>query len=162
MAFQAHSFVTDDAYKLSDSVTCTGSAVPGTVAFIDLGQVSPAYSVNTSTNNPYCRFAVVIDYGAIDLADGNEDYYVEVQGSNTSAFSSGNRLVNVRMGIAASIGKPTNTPPNGRIVLYGDNAVVNSATDANSMITTRYIRLRVEAFGTSPSITITKAYLVPL
>lgn len=160
MAFQAHNFTLDDTYKLTNSLTCTGAVVTGTVAFLDLGQTSPAFNVNTSSNNPYSRFAIVVDYGVLDVVDNDEDYYIEVQGSNTSNFATTYRLVSARVGNSTNIGRPTDTPPSGRIVFYGDNAVVNSATDANSMITTRFVRLRVEAFGASPSMTINAAWLV--
>lgn len=162
MAFQAHNFTLDDTYKLTDSLTCTGTAVVGTVAYIDLGQPSPAFNVDTSSNKPYSRFAVVMDYGAIDVTDGDEDYYIELQGSNATNFATSYRLVLAKVGESSLIGRPVDTPPNGRIVFYGDNAVTSSATDATAIITTRFLRLRVEAFGTSPSITINKAWLVPL
>lgn len=168
MAFQGYNLTLDDAYRLSTSLSVTSADTPtvgaGT-AWIDLGEVAPAFNVNTSSIAPFGRFALVVDWTTCKVSAANEDYYIELQGASASSFSTAYRLGVLRLGNGNLIGYPSSsadTPPNSRKVTYIDNVVWTSATDGGNAQTMRYVRLLVTAFGTSPSITITGAWLVPV
>lgn len=170
MAFQAHNFTLDDTYKLSDSLTANsaGVAAVGTVAYIDLGTVAPAFNVNTSTNKPFGRFAVVVDYGAIDVATGDERYQMRLEGCNATSFANSSAATGVYAVGLCDLGKAgynscyADTPANSRKVFYCDNVAQTSATDGGALQTMQYIRFAVTPYGTTPSITINKVWLVPL
>lgn len=168
MAFQGYNLTLDDTYRLSTSLSVTSASTPtvgaGT-AWIDLGEVAPAFNVNTSSTAPFGRFAMVVDWTTCKVSATDEDYYIELQGSSASSFSTAYRLGVLRLGNGNLIGYPSasaDTPPNSRKVIYIDNVVWTSATDGGNAQTMRYVRLLVTAFGTSPSITITGAWLVPV
>ena len=168
MAFQGYNETLDDTNRLSTSLSVTAASTPtvgaGT-AWIDLGAVAPAFNVNTSSTAPFGRFAVVVDWTTCKVSAGDEDYYVELQGSDASSFSTAYRLGVLRLGNGNLIGYPSSsadTPPNSRKVFYCDNVVFTSATDGGNAQPLRYVRLLVTAFGTSPSITITGAWLTAL
>ena len=168
MAFQGYNELLDDAYRLSTSlsVTTASTATVGAgTAWIDLGEVAPAFNVTTSSTAPFGRFAVVVDWTTCKVSATDEDYYVELQGSSASSFSTAYRLGVLRLGNGNLIGYPSgafDTPPNSRKVFYCDNVVWTSSTDGGNAQALRYVRLVVTAFGTSPSITVTGAWLCPL
>lgn len=170
MAFQAHNFTLDDTYKLSDSLTANtaSTASVGTVAYIDLGAVAPAFNVNTSSTKPYGKFAVVVDYGACDVSSGDERYQMRLEGCNATSFANGAAATAVYALGMIDLGKAGynsnfhDTPPNGRKVFLCENVAQTSSTDGASLTTMQYVRFAVTPFGTSPSITINKVWLVPL
>lgn len=164
MAFQAHNFVLDDTLRLTSGITITAASTPSVGATtIDLGALAPGFNIDTTSINPYSRFAVVVDWTTLDVASGDETYYIDIQGSNSATFASGNYAVGrLVLGVGGSVGNAVNTPANSRDVFYFDNAVLSSASSGSSHSTMRYLRLRAEAFGTSPNIVITGAWLCPI
>lgn len=168
MAFQGYNLTLDDSSRLSTSlsVTTASTATVGAgTAYIDLGTVAPAFNVNTSSTAPFGRFAVVVDWTTCKVSTGDENYYIELQGSSATAFSTAYRLGVLHLGNGNLIGYPSSsadTPPNSRKLFYCDNVAFTSATDGGNAQPLQYVRLLVTAFGTSPSITITGAWLMAL
>ena len=163
MPFPTHDFTLDESTRLTTSITANvaGTGVVGTTAFLDLGASPPAFNVNTSSAQAYARCAVLVEWSTLDAASGNEAYTVELQGSNGSGFSTNYRLGSVVLGHSSVTGFATSTPPNGREVFYCDNAVLPDASSAAVYGTTRYVRLVVTPSGTTPSVTVTGAWLLP-
>lgn len=153
MAFQAHNFVLDAGQQLKDAgaVTADGAGtVSAAAAVFDLGAA-----------NAYARFAVVIDWTAIDITTGDEAYDIQVQGAAASNFATPYILVNRKLGDSTVTLQPVDTAPSGRLVLFGDNVAMTSATDGSAEIATRYIRVYHDVAGTTPSINYT-AFIVPV
>lgn len=157
MVHQCHNFTLDDdlALKTAGAVTATGSgaSLAGGVASLDIGGAA----------NSYQRFAVVIDWTACDADSGNEFYQVLIEGSTTTGFATTYRLANFAFGDSSVNGQPTDTPPSGRKVLFLDNHALISASDGNSFIACRYIRLSmsVSGAGVSTGMNLT-AHVVPM
>ncbi len=154
MAHQAHSFTLDAATQLKDAGLVASDAagtVGGSAAVVDLGAA-----------NTYCRFAVVIDWTACEVASGDEVYAVRIQGSTSSAFSAVYTLAERRFGDSSVSFNATDTPPTGRAVIYGDNVAITSASDGNSIESLRYIRLFTDVGGTIATGMNFSAYLVPM
>lgn len=165
MVHQCHNFTFDEGNRLTAALThtaATGVATNGTVASIDLGQVAPAFNVNTSSTAPYARFAVIVDWNAIDT--GITGFYqVVVQAADDAAFSSGvTRLGTLVLGSSGQTGNEFNTPANGREVFYVDNVSVGSA--GPSQTTKRFIRLQVVATYTagSANLSLVGAWIAPI
>jgi hypothetical protein len=161
MAHQTHDFVLDDNLRLTTSITATTVAVNGTLANIDLGASPPAFNVNTTSAQAYARCAVLVEWSSLDVASANESYVVELQGANTTDFTTPYRLGLLQLGHSSTTGSATSTPPNGREVFFCDNVALVDAGGAHITQTMRYVRLRVTPAGTTPSITITGAWLLP-
>jgi hypothetical protein len=117
--------------------------------------------MNFGAANAYARFAVVIDWSAMDVASGSELYQFQVQGATTSAFSTAYVLAEKRLGDTTVNLQPVDTTAAGRTVIYCDNVAVTSASDANSLIATQYVRLSCVSSGTTPTVTYS-AWLVPI
>ena len=164
MAFQSHDFTLDENNRLTAAISATtaGTRVVGTVASIDLGQVAPGFNVNTSSTSPHGRFAVVCDWTTCKTSAGNENYVIALEGSNTTDFTNTFRLGTMLIGHSSTAGSATSAPPNSRRVFYADNTFHASATDGAALATTRYVRLAVTPGGTSPSISISGAWLCAL
>ena len=168
MTIASHDLALDELQRLTSSLTANtaGTGVAGTVAYLDLGQQARQYAgapgaTDTSSASAFGRFAVVVDWSALDVANGNEAYVVELQGSNGTGFSTNYRLGSVVLGHSSVTGNATSTPPAGRKVFYCDNAVMPDAGSAAAHGTTRYVRLVVTPAGTTPSVTVTGAWLLP-
>lgn len=159
----------DDADKLTDSINFSSTidvSTAGTVTFIDLGQQARQYAnaqgaTNTSAAASAARMAVHVRWSTLDVTYTG-GYWVWLEGSNSSAFATLERLGTVVLGAAAAATKLVATPPNGRETFYADNVTFASATDANAMIPLRYVRLRIAPFGGTgtPAGTITGAWLL--
>lgn len=172
MAHPNHDSQLDELCRLTTSITAStaGTAVNGTVASIDLGQQARQYAgasgaTDTSAPVSYGRFRVLVDIGAQDNASGDERYDIELQGSDTSAFTNAYRLGILQVGNGNLVGYPgaaADTPPNCRRAFFCDNVYYPDATRGDVFAHARYVRLRVTPAGTTPSITITGAWLLPV
>ena len=161
----------DDTTKLTDSINYSatiGTVTTGTVAFIDLGQQARQYAgapgaTDTSAAASAARLAVHVRGSGLAVTYTGT-YWVWIEGSNDSTFATFERLSTLFIGAAAGAAKLVATPSNGRETFYADNVVFASATDANAMITLRYVRLRIAPFGGTgtPAGTITGAWLIPV
>lgn len=154
MVFQTHNFTLDSATQLKDAGLVAADAagtVSAAAAYVDLGAA-----------NAYAKFAVVIDWTACEVADGNEAYHMRVEGATASAFSTAYILAKQSLGDSSVTGQPVDSPPNGRIVIYGDNVACTSATDAGSEIACRYIRIYCDVAGTIATGINYTAWFVPL
>lgn len=174
MAFLAYNFPLDQADKLTDTITrTTAGSTDGTVdasaRVIDLGLLPPAFNVNTTSVSPFAKMAVLVDWTSCDVAEGDEVYTCELQGSNSTAFTNAYRLGVMQLGNGNLIGYPGatfDTMPNGRRVFYCDNWIqateggATAASNAFHYCTARYVRFRLTAAGTTPSVTIAGAWLI--
>lgn len=154
MAHQAHNFTLDTATQLKDAglvAATTAGQVGGAAAYFDVGAA-----------NSYARFAIVIDWTACEVATGDESYAINVEGAEATAFSTAYRLASRIFGDSSVNGQPVDTPPSGRVVLFGDNVAITSATDGNSIICARYVRVRCVVAGTVATGFNYTAWLVPL
>lgn len=163
---QSPSFTTDELQRLTNSLTATTVAVVGTVAFLDLGQQARQYgnapgATDTSAPAAFGRFTVVVDVGAIDVASGDERYTIELQGATDSAFTSPFRLGAIVLGHSSQTGNSASSPSNARRAFVADNRVWPDGNSGSTSTTLRFVRLRVVPAGTTPSITITGAWLLP-
>ena len=140
MGFQARNFTLDSGTQLKDAGLVAADAagtVSSAAAYVDLGAA-----------NAYSRYAVKIIWTACEVADGNEVYHIKVQGSTTSDFSTAYDLAKKSYGDSSVNGQPVDTAPAGEDVIYGDNVACTSATDGNSQIACRYIRIYTDVGGT--------------
>lgn len=157
MAHQCHNFTIDDdlALKTAGAVasTASGASLSGGVASLDIGGAA----------NSYQRFAVVIDWTACEVDSGNEFYQVLIEGATTTGFATTYRLANFAFGHSSVNGQPTSTPPSGRKVLFVDNHALISASDGNSFIACRYIRLSMSVSGAGVTTGMNlSVYVVPM
>lgn len=165
MVHQCHNFVLDENNRLTAALSYTagnGSVVTGTVSSIDLGQVAPAFNVNTSSTAPFGRFAVVVDWTAIDTTITGT-YWIIIQGADDAAFSTGaTRLGLLILGSSGQAATQFDTPPQGREVFYVDNVSIGSV--AATQNTKRFIRLQVVAFYSagSANLQISGAWIAPI
>lgn len=139
MAFTTYNPPLDSAIQLKDAGALTATAttqVGGVDASIDLG------------SSRFQKGSVVIDVSAIDVADGNEVYIIDLQGSNTSNFASVQTVARIQLGDSTVNGSSTDSVI-GRRMLYWDNVGHVAAGEA---VPQRYLRLRLTVGGTSPSI----------
>ena len=160
------SFTLCELSRLSGAITATSAAVNGTVAFIDLGQQARQYSnavgaTDTSAPAAYGRFNVVFDVGVLDVVSGDERYTIELQGATDSAFTSPYRLGAIVLGHSSQTGNASHSPSNCRRAFTCDNRIWPDGSSGSASMVTRYVRLRVVPAGTTPSITITGAWLLP-
>lgn len=140
MAHQNYNFTLDTATQLKDAGLVAADAagtVDSAAAYVDLGSAAA-----------FSKFKVVIDWTACEVASGNEIYAIKVQGSTTSDFSTAYDLAIKNFGDSSVTLQPVDTAPTGRAVIYGDNVVVTSATDPNSVVPCRYIRVYADVGGT--------------
>lgn len=153
MAHQSYSLTLDGASKLTDATAFTSTAA---------GSVSGGDGyVNFGSATAFAKFAVVIDWTTCVVNDGNELYTVVIEGATESGFSTAYRLVDYAFGDTSVTGHPVDTSPSGRKVIYGDNVVITSASDGNSVATMQYLRIKVFVAGTTPSMNLA-AWLVPM
>lgn len=141
MAFQCHSLTLDGGLDLKTAglvaADASGSSLSGGVAYVDL----------TGAANAYAKFAVVIDWTAIDLDGGNEVYDVQVYGCAATDFTTDFILTSRKFGDSSVTFQGADTPPSGRVVLFADNVAHTSATDGNVVECMRYVRLSVDVAG---------------
>lgn len=165
MVHQCHNFTLDDTNRLTAALAYTGTngqVVTGTVSSIDLGQLPPAFNSNTSSIAPFGRFAVVVDWTAIDTTITGT-YWIIIQGADDAAFSTGaTRLGLLILGSSGQAATQFDTPPQGREVFYIDNVSVGSL--AATQNTKRFIRLQVVAFYSAgaASLNISGAWIAPI
>lgn len=154
MVFQTHNFTLDSATQLKDA---------GLVAADAAGQVSSAAAyVDLGAANAYSKFAVVIDWTACEVASGDEAYDIQVQGSTATSFSTKYILASKKLGDSTVTLQPVDTPPSGRIVIFGDNVACTSATDPGSEIACQYIRVYADVAGTIATGINYTAWFIPL
>lgn len=169
MVHQDYNFILDPDLRLTGAVSftaATGVEVAATVSGLDLGQVAPAFNVNTSSTHPYGRFAVVLDWGTIDTTIGGR-YVARVELADSADFSTG-RTVQVYhdFGSTANTGRQFDTPANSRTVIYTDNISYGSSGTSSGVVyqTKRFVRLRFISFYSTGSANwqIQNGWLVPL
>jgi len=132
VAHQTQNYTMDTFNRLKSAGAVAADAA-GTVA----GQ--PAY-VDFGGPLAYAEFDVIVDWTACEVDDGDEVYLLELQGSDSSTFSTYHVLAERRFGALSGKGPAANTPPVGRAVLRGDNlALIDSASGA-AVKTMRYLR----------------------
>ena len=154
MAFQTHNFTLDGATQLKDA---------GLVAADTAGQVNSAAAYfDVGAANAYARYAIVIDWTACEVATGDEVYDLQIQGSTATSFSTKYILTSRKLGDSSVTLQPVDTPPSGRIVIYGDNVAHTSATDGSVQIACRYIRIYADVAGTIATGLNYTAWLVPI
>ena len=152
MAFQTHNLTLDSDLRSMNAVAIsTATTTNGTS--LDL----------TGAADAFAKFAVVIDWSGLDFANADELYRIQVQGATATGFGTVYVLEERRLGAtgAAFNVQPVSTTAVGRVVLYCDNVVSTSSTDANSLSAMRWVRVSCVSSGTSPAITLT-AHIVPL
>lgn len=153
MAFQTYNYLLDSGTQLKDAGLVAADAagtVGGAAAYVDLGAA-----------NSYAEFDVVVDWTAMEHDTGDEVYELRVQGAEATTFATPYTLARTRIGIAALAFQPVDHNATGRVVLHCDNVACTSATDANSLIATRYIRIYCDVTGTIATGFNYTAYLVP-
>lgn len=169
MVHQAYNFALDENNRLTGAVPFTAATtveVAATVASFDLGQVAPGFNINTSSTQPHARFAVVLDWGAIDTTITGR-YLARVELADTADFATG-RTVQVYhdFGSAAQTGRQFATPADGRTVIYTDNVSFGSSGTSSGVVyqTKRFVRLRFIAFYSAGSANwqIQNGWIVPL
>ncbi|MFN9576615.1 MAG: hypothetical protein ACK53T_12445 [Planctomycetota bacterium] len=161
------SFTLCELSRLSGAITATSSAVNGTIAHIDLGAQGRQYAgapgaTDNSAPAAFGRFTVVVDVGAIDVSSLNESYVIELQGSATSDFAVAYRLGSLTLGHSSTTGNATSTPPNCRRSFLCDNRYYPDSTAGNVSACARFVRLRIVPSGTTPSLVVGGAWLLPL
>jgi len=141
----------DANYQLKDAgaiATTAATTVGGNAAYIDLGSAK------------YFKGKLIADITACEVADNNELYTLQLQGSTTSAFSSVYVLAERKLGALEVTGNLVDTAPVGRHALHFDNvAHTSGTTDAAQPV--RYIRLRTVVAGTVATGINYTAYVVP-
>ena len=142
MAYQTHSLTLDGGLDLKTAglvaADASGASLTGGIAYVDL----------TGAANAYAKFAVVIDWTACEVADGNEVYDVQIFGCAATNFTTDYILTSRKFGDTSVTFQGVDTPPSGRAVLFGDNVAHTSATDGNSVEALRYVRVTVDVAGT--------------
>lgn len=138
--YQNHDFTLDASLQLKDAGLIAATAattVGGSAKVINLGSAK------------YQKGAVVIDTSAVEVASNDELYEIQLQGSETEAFSTAYELASKQLGAFEVTGNAVDTAPVGRHVLYFDNVAHTSGTvaggDAKPM---QYLRLRTVVAGT--------------
>ena len=141
MAYQTHSLTLDGGMSLKAAGLVaadeSGATMSGGVAYVDL----------TGAANTYAKFAVVIDWTAIDLDAGNEVYDVQIFGCAATNFTTDFILTSRKFGDSSVTFQGVDTPPSGRAVLFADNVAHTNATDGNSVEALRYVRISVDVAG---------------
>ena len=137
MARNSKDFTYDHALLLKDAgaVTASGNAtVASSARVLDLG-------------DGRVDGRVVCDVSAIDVADANESYIVQLQVSNAIGFDSGVvAIASKQLGAATPTGNSAATPA-GRYEIHFSNE--------ENGVRYRYARVRYVLAGTSPSINFT-------
>lgn len=151
MVYTTHNPTFDAQLQLKDvtaAITSTATAqVGGVDAVIDLMPGAPA-------NAPvkFIQGVVFLDVTAIDVANNDEAYTLQVQGTNTAGFGGTVYEIGRRvLGATAATGIGANTVV-GRYPIYFDNVAAVAAGEYQPQ---RYIRLRATVAGTTPSLTYT-------
>lgn len=133
MAFQSFNHVLDDAGLLKAAGAVNATANGSLVVDVGAG---------------FQKFDVVIDWTECEVATGNEQYDVIVQGATDSGMTNPYELCKTSFGDSTVNGDAVDTPPAGRLILSCSNAAITSATDGNTLTTLRYIRIRTVVAGT--------------
>ena len=133
MAHQNFNHLLDDSLQLK-AAGLVGTTANGSLV-VDLG---PGFHA----------FDVVVDWTACEVADGNEAYTVVIQGATDSAMTTPYELVKQSFGDSSVSGDGVDTPPAGRMVISGSNVQITSASDGNTVVPLRYIRIRTIVGGT--------------
>lgn len=95
----------------------------------------------------HTEFVLVLNIEAIKVSAGNEIYTIQVWGSNTADRSDARVLAELALGDAAA--KPGDTADD----VAGDQIVIPFITQRPAGTYHRYLDVRVDVGGTSPSIT---------
>lgn len=134
-----HDKILDSLLQFKDAGLIAATAVTqvgGTDYTLDLGAAK------------FQKLAIVVDVSACEVASGDESYLIQVQGSDTSAFTNAYQLTTIRLGDTSATGDKYDTIAGTRKVAYTDNVAMASATDATAEIACRYIRVRTVVSGT--------------
>jgi hypothetical protein len=153
MAFLGQDYTLDGATQLKDAGLVAADAaaqVGGAAAYFDVGAA-----------NAFCCFDIIIDWTACEVASGDELYDIRIQGAEATAFSTAFTLCSRKFGDSSVNFQPVDTSPSGRVVISGNNVAITSATDGNSIIACRYIRVYTDVTGTIATGMNFTAYLVP-
>jgi hypothetical protein len=151
MAHQCHNFPIVTELRLKDAGAVASSAagtVGGQPAVVDLQQQAPGFAGNAPAAS-YARFAVIVDWSAIEVDSSNELYRLTIEGSDSPTFASGVfTLAERRFGHSSVTGNANSTPPSGRLALFSDNVAAVSATDGSAVRALRYVRCFLTVAGT--------------
>jgi len=132
----------------NDSIldTATKFKDAGLIAATAVTQVSSAdYTMDLGAAGVYMEGEALVDVTACEVADGNELYVVQVQGSTTSNFSTAYQLATLRLGDSSVTGNAIDTPAACRHSLPFNNLAVVASGEA---VPVRYIRFRTVVSGT--------------
>ena len=122
------------------AVSAAGT-VDGSAVIIDLG-------VGVQNDN----LVLSLDVSAITVDDTDEEYVISLQGSNSATFADTNEILGqLVLGAAAANALRSTDSATGRYSIVCSN--YNNAT------VYRYVRVYISVAGTTPSITISSAYL---
>lgn len=133
-----HDFSVDTSIQLKDAGLVASTAVAtvgGSAAVWDLGAAV------------FTKGRIIIDTTAVEVATGDEYYAVELQGSDTSGFSTAYHLAEYKLGDSTTTLNGVDSPAIGRHVLYFDNIAHKNAT-LDAPAPCRYMRLRTVVAGT--------------
>lgn len=142
MVHQCHNFTLDKNLQLKDAGLITATAVTlvsGAAVTIDLGAAGA-----------YQRGAIVLDVSACEIADNDELFIIQLQGSATSVFTTAYELAKKSLGAlevtpgVSGVSNGLDTLP-GRHVIYFDNVAQTGSGEQAAM---RYLRLRTVVAGT--------------
>jgi hypothetical protein len=136
MAHQNFNHLLDDSLQLK-AAGLVGATANGSLV-VDLG---PGFHA----------FDVVVDWTACEVASTDELYTVVIQGATDSAMTTPYELVKQSFGDSSVSGDGVDTPPAGREVITSSNVQITSASDGNTVVPLRYIRIRTIVAGTVAS-----------
>ena len=120
----------------------------------DAGQVGGVDKIVDLVGTGFTKGIMRINVSDINIADGDENYKLRIQGSNTSDFSSGVvNLAVLEIGHASTLGTATENSTAGTYYVAFANELAGTGY--------QYARIILDGAGTSFSITY-EAYAVPL
>ena len=119
---------------------------------------SSSVQLGATDSAAFSAFDVIVDVSALDFANADETYTINVAGANAAGFGTKWILGTMRLGTAAHVGQ-TNPQRAGRYVIRCTNAITADAADT-LFTTAGYVRLEYTLGGTTPSMTLA-AYIVP-
>lgn len=138
--YQNQDATLDANLQLKDAGLIAATAVTtvgGSAVTIDLGSAK------------FQKGRVIVDVSACEVATGDEAYRIQLQGSETSNFSTAYELATRILGDSSVSGQAIDTAVGSRHVLYFDNVAHTSASvTGGEPKPMRYLRLRTVVSGT--------------
>ncbi len=132
----------DALLELHDATPVTVDGV-GTGGILDLGGIGLPLSLSEGAN---MLAAMVAEISAFDVADGDENYKLTLQGSNVANFASGIvELAQIQVGDESTIQDVDVVPPVGRYI--------RPFTNWQAGTQYQFVRLKFDVSGATPSIT---------